>query len=164
MKCKIKTTTTQTDYKGKSIFDRAAEELMIEESFSVASEDDGIIETSLYGELDSVGDIYTLTYEEETEGMGGVYTEVKFDTNKPEQISISRTGAIDAFLFFEKGKRHVCVYNTGIMPFEICVFTRLIDNRLIDDGYLEIIYIVEIKGACAQKTVLRMETEKYDRN
>lgn len=160
MKCKIKTTTTQTDYKGKSIFDRAAEELMIEESFSVASEDDGIIETSLYGELDSVGDIYTLTYEEETEGMGGVYTEVKFDTNKPEQISISRTGAIDAFLFFEKGKRHVCVYNTGIMPFEICIYAKDVDNRLLTDGALEITYLIEIKGACAQKTVMKMEIKK----
>lgn len=159
MKYKIKTTTTQTDYKGKSIFDRAAEELMIEESFSVA-EDDGTIETSLFGELDSVGDTYTLTYEEETEGMGGVFTEVKFDTNKPEEISISRTGAIDAFLFFEKGKRHVCVYNTGIMPFEICIYAKDVDNRLLSDGVLEITYLIEIKGACAQKTVMKMEIEK----
>ena len=159
MKYKIKTTTTQTDYKGKSIFDRAAEELMIEESFSVA-EDDGTIETSLFGELDSVGDTYTLTYEEETEGMGGVFTEVKFDTNKPEEISISRTGAIDAFLFFEKGKRHVCVYNTGIMPFEICIYAKDVDNRLLSDGILEITYLIEIKGACAQKTVMKMEIEK----
>ena len=159
MKYKIKTTTTQTDYKGKSIFERAAEELMIEESFSVA-DDEGTIETSLYGELESVGDIYTLTYEEETEGMGGVYTEVKFDTNKPSEISISRTGAIDAFLFFEKGKRHVCVYNTGIMPFEICIYAKDVDNRLLTDGTLEIIYLIEIKGACAQKTVMKMEIEK----
>lgn len=159
MKYKIKTTTTQTDYKGKSIFDRAAEELMIEESFSV-SDDEGTIETSLYGELDSVGDTYTLTYEEETEGMGGVYTEVKFNTNKLEQVSISRTGAIDAFFYFEKGKRHVCVYNTGIMPFEICIYAKDVDNRLLTDGVMEITYLIEIKGACAQKTVMKMEIEK----
>lgn len=159
MRYKIKTTTIQTDYKGKSIFDRAAEELMIEESFS-SMEDEGMIETSLYGELESVGDQYTLSYEEETEGMGGVYTEVKFDTRKLEQISISRTGAIDAFLFFEKGKRHVCIYNTGIMPFEICIYSKDVDNRLLTDGYLEITYLIEIKGACAQKTVMKMEIEK----
>lgn len=159
MKYKIKTTTTQTDYKGKSIFDRAAEELMIEESFSV-TDDEGTIETSLYGELDFVGDTYTLSYEEETEGMGGVYTEVKFNSNKPEQVSISRTGAIDAFFYFEKGKRHVCVYNTGIMPFEICIYAKDVDNRLLTDGVLEIIYLIEIKGACAQKTVMKMEIEK----
>ena len=159
MKYKIKTTTTQTDYKGKSIFDRAADELMIEESFSVADGDD-TIETSLYGELDFVGDSYVLSYEEETEGMGGVYTEVKFNTNKPDQVSISRTGALDTYLYFEKGKRHICVYNTGIMPFEICIYAKDVDNRLLTDGCLEITYLIEIKGACAQKTVMKMEIEK----
>lgn len=159
MKYKIKTTTTQTDYKGKSIFDRAADELMIEETFSVLDGDD-TIETSLCGELDSVGDEYTLAYEEETEGMGGVFTEIKFDTNKPEQITISRTGAIDTFMRFEKGKRDICVYNTGIMPFEICIYAKDVDNRLLSDGVLEITYLIEIKGACAQKTVMKMEIEK----
>ena len=159
MKYKIKTTTTQTDYKGKSIFERAADELMIDETFSDMDED-GTIETSLYGELDSVGDTYTLTYEEETEGMGGVYTEVKFDTGKPKEISISRTGAVEAFMYFEKGKRHVCVYNTGIMPFEICIYAKDVDNRLLTDGVLEITYLIEIKGACAQKTIMKMEIER----
>ena len=159
MKYRISTVTTQTDYKGKSIFDRAAEELMIEETFS-SMDDEGTIETSLFGELDSVGDEYTLCYEEETEGMGGVFTEIKFSSNNLDQISISRTGAIDAFLFFEKGKRHICVYNTGIMPFEICIYAKEVDNRLLTEGYLEIVYLIEIKGACAQKTVMKMEIEK----
>ena len=159
MKYRIKTKTTQKDYKGKSIFDRAADELMIEESFSVM-DSEGTIETSLYGELDYVGDAYTLCYEEETEGMGGVNTEVKFDLNRPEEISITRTGAIDAFMYFEKGKRHICVYNTGIMPFEICIYAKDVDNRLLTDGCLEINYLIEIKGACAQKTTFKMEIEK----
>ena len=92
--------------------------------------------------------------------MGGVNTEIKFDTNKPGEISISRTGAIEAFMFFEKGKRHICVYNTGIMPFEICIYAKDVDNRLLTEGTLEITYLIEIKGACAQKTVFKMEIEK----
>ena len=159
MEYKINIKTSQTDYKGKSIFERAADELMIEETFS-AMDGDGLIETSLYGEFDSVGDTYTLSYQEESEGMGGVYTEVKFDTRRPDEISISRTGAIEAFMMFEKGKRHICVYNTGIMPFEICIYAKDVDNRLLTEGYLEITYIIEIKGACAQKTVFKMEIEK----
>ncbi|MBQ8145513.1 MAG: DUF1934 domain-containing protein [Clostridia bacterium] len=159
MKYRIKTTTTQKDYKGKSIFDRAADELMIEESFSVMDEE-GTIETSLYGELECVGDTYTLSYEEEAEGMGGVDTEIKFNINKLDEISIARTGGIEAFMFFEKGKRHICVYNTGIMPFEICIYAKDVDNRLLTDGYLEINYLIEIKGACAQKTTFKMEIEK----
>ena len=159
MRYKINITTTQTDYKGKSIFERAADELMIEESFSDMDED-GTIETTLYGEMDSVGDTYVLSYEEESEGMGGVNTEVKFDTRRPGEISISRTGAIEAYMYFEKLKRHICVYNTGIMPFEICIFAKDVDNRLLTDGVLELTYLMEIKGACAQKTVFKMEIEK----
>jgi uncharacterized beta-barrel protein YwiB (DUF1934 family) len=159
MRYKINITTTQTDYKGKSIFERAADELMIEESFSDMDED-GTIETTLYGEMDSVGDTYVLSYEEESEGMGGVNTEVKFDTRRPDEISISRTGAIEAYMYFEQGKRHICVYNTGIMPFEICIYAKDVDNRLLTDGVLELTYLIEIKGACAQKTVFKMEIEK----
>ena len=159
MRYKINITTTQTDYKGKSIFERAADELMIEESFSDMDED-GTIETTLYGEMDSIGDTYVLSYEEESEGMGGVNTEVKFDTRRPDEISIARTGAIEAYMYFEKYKRHICVYNTGIMPFEICIYAKDVDNRLLTDGVLELTYLIEIKGACAQKTVFKMEIEK----
>ena len=159
MEYKIKIKTYQNDYKGKSIFDRAADELMIEESFSMIEGAD-VIETSLYGEMDSVGDAYTITYQEESEGMGGAFTEIKFDTNKPSELSISRTGAIETFMLFEKGKRHICVYNTGIMPFEICIYAKELDNRLLTEGYLEIRYIIEIKGACAQETIFKMELEK----
>lgn len=159
MEYKINITTTQTDYKGKSIFEHAADELMIEETFSEMVSGD-TIETSLFGELDCVGDEFTITYQEETEGMGGVNTEIKFNSRKPDEISISRTGAIETFMFFEKHKRHVCVYNTGIMPFEICIFAKNVDNRLLTEGTLELVYIIEIKGACAQKTVMKMEIEK----
>ena len=92
--------------------------------------------------------------------MGGVFTEIKFDINKPKEISISRTGALETFMYFDEGKRHICVYNTGIMPFEICIYSKMVDNRLMTHGYLEILYLIEIKGACAQKTVFKMEVEK----
>ncbi len=159
MNAKIKITTTQTEYKGKSIFDRAAEELMIQETFDAGTGDDKI-ETSLYGNVSTENDTFLVKYEEEAEGMGGVFTEIKFDVNKPKEVSISRTGALETFMYFEEGKRHICVYNTGIMPFEICIYSKMVDNRLMTHGYLEIAYLIEIKGACAQKTVFKMEVEK----
>ena len=159
MNSKIKITTTQTEYKGKSIFDRAAEELMIQETFDSGLGEDKI-ETSLYGDVIIDGDTFLVKYEEEAEGMGGVFTEIKFDINKPKEISISRTGALETFMYFEEGKRHICVYNTGIMPFEICIYSKMVDNRLMTHGYLEILYLIEIMGACAQKTVFKMEVEK----
>lgn len=164
MEAKIKITTIQTDYKGKSIFDRMADELCITDTFS-SMDEGGVIETSLYGNIDFTDGKYTLTYEEsEASGMEGVTTVLAFCQASPKEISLARSGEVSSTMFFNEGKRDICVYNTGIMPFEICIYTRSIDNRLIEDGYLEIIYIVEIKGACAQKTVLRMETQKYDRS
>jgi hypothetical protein len=59
-------------------------------------------------------------------------------------------------MYFEEGKRHICVYDTGIMPFEICIFSRTVDNQLMSSGTLNLVYLVEIKGACAQKTVFKV--------
>ena len=92
--------------------------------------------------------------------MGGVFTELSFNMEKPKEISLSRTGALESCMYFEEGKRHICVYNTGIMPFEICIYSKTIDNQLMTNGYLELAYLVEIKGACAQKTVFKMEVER----
>ena len=47
-----------------------------------------------------------------------------------------------------------------IMPFELCIYTKQIDNRLFDMKYIEIVYLVELGGSCAQKTVLKMEIDK----
>lgn len=163
MKAKIKITTNQTDYKGKSIFERMAEELCITDTFS-DMDGSGTVETSLTGNIKLDGTKYTLSYEEtEASGMDGVKTELVFYTDSPKEIYLTRSGEVNSSMYFNEGKRHMCVYNTGIMPFEICIYTRSIDNRLIEDGFLEIVYIIEIKGACAQKTVLRMEADKYDR-
>lgn len=159
MKRKIKLTTIQTDYNGKSIFERVADELLINETFSELDES-GKIESILYAEIKESERDCTVTYEEMSEGMDGVSTEIKFKKDAPQEISISRTGALEAFMYFEEGKRHICVYNTGIMPFEICIYSKRVDNRLLSDGVLEIEYIIEIKGACAQKTVFKMEIEK----
>ena len=117
-------------------------------------------ETTLYGKISTRGSTFFVKYEEESEGMGGVYTELSFDMAKPKELSISRSGALESCMYFEEGKRHVCVYDTGIMPFEICIFSREVDNQLATNGTLNLVYLVEIKGACAQKTVFKMEVEK----
>ncbi|MBO5313040.1 MAG: DUF1934 domain-containing protein [Clostridia bacterium] len=156
MEYKITITTTQTDYKGKSIFEHAANDLMIDETFSMIDEE-GVMSTSLFGTLDSNGCEYTLRYEEENENMGNTFTEVRFNSERLNELSLVRTGEVESFMTFEEGKRHICVYETGIMPFEICIFTRSLDNRLLTEGTLNIKYIVEIKGACAQQTEFKME-------
>ena len=60
MKAKIKITTIQTDYKGKSIFERMAEELAITDTFSDMDES-GTVETQLTGDIKLSNGIYTLS-------------------------------------------------------------------------------------------------------
>ena len=156
---KIKITTTQTDYKGKTIFDTIANELMIEETFSLLDEE-GTIQTTLYGDAVITDDTYTLSYAEGDDfGIEEqVTTVLKFKLNTPKEVTLVRSGGVESVMFFEEGKRDISVYQTGIFPFEICVYTASIDNRLITDGYFEMSYLVEIKGAQAQHTILKIET------
>ena len=94
-----------------------------------------------------------LVYEEsEITGMEGSRTSVYFDIDNPGFVSMLRSGAISTSLLFEKGKRHHCVYNTPIMPFEICVRTLKVENDILSKGMLRLDYIIEIRGAKAERT------------
>lgn len=94
-----------------------------------------------------------LVYEEsEITGMEGSRTSVYFDIDNPGFVSMLRSGAISTSLLFEKGKRHHCVYNTPIMPFEICVRTLKVENDILSKGTLKLDYIIEIRGAKAERT------------
>ena len=66
-------------------------------------------------------------------------------------------GVVSTALVFEEGKRHHCVYNTPFMPFQVCVHTLTVDNRLLTEGFVDLDYVVEIRGAQAERTKFRME-------
>ena len=68
-----------------------------------------------------------------------------------------RDGAVSTVLVFESGKRHHCIYQTPFMPIEVCVHTLKVENRLLEEGYLNLDYIIEIRGARAERTKFRME-------
>ena len=72
-------------------------------------------------------------------------------------VSMIREGAVSTALVFEEGKRHHCVYNTPFMPFQVCIHTVKVENRIIEEGYIDLDYIVEIRGAQAERTKFRME-------
>ena len=46
------------------------------------------------------------------------------------------------------------------MPFEVCVHTMKVENQLLTDGVLRLDYIVEIRGAQAERTKFQMEILK----
>ena len=92
-----------------------------------------------------------LVYEEgELSGMAGSVTSIGFDRDTPHVVSMIRTGSVETALVFEMGKRHFSVYDTPLSSFQVGVHTLLVDNRLLDDGILQLDYLVEIHGAQAE--------------
>ena len=65
---------------------------------------------------------------------------------------MTRDSSVRTALVFEEGQRHLCVYQTPFMPFEVAVKTRQVENRIEENGTLHLLYTVELKGANAEQT------------
>ena len=123
----------------------------------VAPEPDRI-EIKTFGTFKIDGDRAEISYEEsEATGMEGSLTSVSFDMREAGLVTMARTGVVSTALVFEKGKRHHCIYKTPFMPFEICVNTLNVRNRIAEAGTLELDYIIEIRGAKAERTKFSMK-------
>ena len=117
-----------------------------------------VMEIHSLGTLSSVDGRVEIAYDEtEATGMAGSRTLVTLLENEPGIVSMVREGAVSTTLVFELAKRYRCVYQTPYMPFEICVHTRKVDNRLLSEGVLTLDYIVEIRGAQAERTKFFMQ-------
>lgn len=129
------------------------EELQIQDE-----EQEGPIEMFSEGELYITDERVIIAYDEsELTGMEGSHTQVRFEKSEPGLVTMMRNGSVNTILVFEQGKRHICTYQTPYMPFEICVFTKSVDNTLLDNGKIELDYIVEIRGAQAERTQFKIE-------
>ena len=94
--------------------------------------------------------------ETELSGMEGTRATLFFPKDAPGQVTLTRTGSVKTALLFEAGHRHECVYQTPIMPFEVCVQTKTVQNAVETMGTLELDYISQIKGADAERTKMRI--------
>ncbi len=160
MKCKIKLISRQDDYQGASFFGELANDLDAPASYFEFNAQD-VTECFYDGNIEISDSKITISYDEKEEyGMKGSETSVSFFKDKPKEIYLKRTGEQSTSIIFREGERQISAYDTGVMIFEACFYSRSVDNRILTDGILEIMYVVEIKGACAQKTVLRMEIQK----
>lgn len=99
----------------------------------------------------------SMTYHEsELTGMQGATTTLTYQKNNPSLVSMLRHGTVKTALVFEPGNRHFCVYQTEIMPFEVCVLTKAVDNAIETEGRLFLDYTVELRGAQAEHTRFQM--------
>lgn len=101
-----------------------------------------------------------IRYEEtELTGMEGSITCISFDRESPGIVSILRGGSVYTVMIFEEGKRHICAYETPVMPFELCIFTRRVQNNIgFDTGNsLDLDYLIEIRGAGTERSMFHMD-------
>ena len=105
------------------------------------------------------GERIEISYDEtELTGMGGATTSVSFKKGEPGLVTMLRGGTVRTALVFEEGRRNICTYETPYMPFELCIYTKKVENGLdFGHGKLYLDYIVEIRGAKAERTKFTFE-------
>ena len=122
-----------------------------------AKEDIEHMEMTVEASYHDDGDRVCIRYKEsELSGLEGSVTSVSFRKSEPALISMLRDGSVKTALVFEPAARHLCVYQTQIMPFEVCIYTRSVKNCIEENGTLEMDYTVELRGAQAEHTAFSM--------
>ena len=131
---------------------------------SAQAAQDDTIEYVVEGKLESRGDLITVRYREmEQMGMGDVETSIVLRASQQNRVTILRKGQRAGSMVFDAEKeRTFCQYDTGVMPIELCLYTRKIENRIDREkgGRLKLDYDVEIQGAKSQRTRFFMEVER----
>jgi uncharacterized beta-barrel protein YwiB (DUF1934 family) len=96
------------------------------------------------GTMKTEGDTVYLSYEEsEMTGMEGTTT--TFQVQK-DHVVLTRTGAVESRMVFEKGKKDISLYNMGYGAMTIGIKARRLKNELgPEGGRLEISYGIEIE-------------------
>jgi uncharacterized beta-barrel protein YwiB (DUF1934 family) len=99
----------------------------------------------------------SVSYDEtELTGMAGASSTVTYRTSDRGLVSMIRSGMVSTALTFKAHHRAICTYDTPYMPFSIGIHALTVDNRLDTDGELKLDYIIEIRGARAERCEMTM--------
>ena len=140
-----------------SLFENADLELPEDPAF--AHEEDEA-EFCTEGRLLTTANEVKLLYEEsELSGMEGSVASLTFLREVPGVLTLTRSGEVNTALVFEEGRRHICVYHTPFMDFEVCIKSFLVRNHLLESGRVDLDYIVEIHGAKAERCRMTISVE-----
>ena len=110
--------------------------------------------TEGYIETNGQGQIEISYMENEDDPITKTLSKVIFHPEEPSLLIMSKEGAIRTVLSFEKGKTHVCAYDTPFMPFKVYVATNKLNNRLLEAGKLKLDYILNINDTPPQHFII----------
>ena len=99
-----------------------------------------------------------ISYDEtELTGMEGAHSTITYRTCDRGLVTMLRTGMVSTALTFKAHHRAICTYDTPYMPFSIGIHALTVDNRLDTEGELKLDYIIEIRGARAERCEMTMK-------
>ena len=102
-----------------------------------------------------------ITYDEtELTGMAGARSTITYRTADRGLVTMLRTGLVSTAMTFKAHHRAICTYETPYMPFSIGIHALTVDNRLDIDGILKLDYIIEIRGARAERCEMTMKIQE----
>ncbi|MGE4277298.1 MAG: DUF1934 domain-containing protein [Lawsonibacter sp.] len=104
---------------------------------------------------------YTLTYQEsELTGLEGTLTTIQVEG---EQVTLMRVGEVNAQMVFQKGRRHLSMYNTPYGAMAVGVNTRNLLTNLDDQGGdIEIDYAIEIDHMIAGRNLFQIKVKEAE--
>lgn len=125
--------------------------------FEGAGED--AIELVTGGEFRRKKDVYYISYDEsKLTGLDKTRTTIEVSV---ERVVLNRTGDYPMQIIFEKGKRHLSLYDTEEGALTIAVNTRDLKNGITDrGGTLEIDYAIEIDHALSGINLFRLDVRE----
>ena len=130
---------------------------MFTEGILTITPDGGFSETPSY--------TVAIRYDEtELTGMEGAHSTITYRTADPGLVTMIRTGMVSTALTFKAHHRAICTYDTPYMPFSIGIHALTVDNRLDTDGELKLDYIIEIRGARAERCEMTMKIVEIAEN
>lgn len=116
------------------------------------------IELTTSGRLYRKNGNYFIMYKEsELTGMEGSTTTLKIEN---ERITMMRNGTYPSHMVFEKGKKHVGVFNTETGAMTVSISARDIYNKIDDDGgELTIDYAIEVDYMLTGENLFHIDVE-----
>jgi uncharacterized beta-barrel protein YwiB (DUF1934 family) len=130
---------------------------LITEGFLTITPDKGFSEEPSY--------TVAITYDEtELTGMEGAHSTITYRTADRGLVTMLRTGMVSTAMTFKAHHRAICTYDTPYMPFSIGIHALTVDNRLDTEGELKLDYIIEIRGARAERCEMTMKIVEIAEN
>lgn len=102
---------------------------------------------------------WNIAYEEsELTGLAGVTTTFRIE---PERVKLTRKGALNSEMIFERGQSHDCLYQ---MPFGALMMrihaTHVFYDIVPDGGVVDLVYRIEIENSEAGEVDYHLEIRK----